>query len=619
VISNSTVNEINAGLNNNYYTLDPLAGWGTSGDRRPPGTAQILVGVTSGAEIPGGTPLLSFAGYTVGSPGNNPQRTGEHNYQGRDDLTTAYHLGGRHDVKIGADITLYKMAQGWCNGCDGHYTSTAKPPANLPSLIPNYLDASTWNLNAMSPLFRDYAVAIGNMSYAVHRQIYATWYQDDWKISNKLTANLGVRYDLDHGAQGETVQFLPWLSGRRPTDKNNVAPRLGFAYDVNDKTVIRGGWGLFFTELEDDALHQSYILTQQINVDIPNNGRADFGSNPWGGPTPTYQQLLAQRCDLVGLPFAAHDTSYSQMVSFGLQRQFGGNASLDSDFAFTGGRAEERRENVNLEYNPATGENYPYTDVAHNPFPSWGPVAAELMVGRSNLYAWENTFTKRMSHHWQLNATYTLSYFYDDGGIAGPSAPYNVTVNTANAITTSISPVSGPLAPGLGALYQLTPTDQRHRATVNGIWDMGKGFQLSGLYFFGSGQRYATSWGSDLLNTGGASYNLLTPAGTTAASLGALCNCTVKGSEYNGQFFLDRAQFVGKPIHRIDARLQKRISLGGKRSIDGLIEVFNVFNHANYGSYVTTFSNAAAYGQPSFNPATAYQPRIIQLGFHMAF
>jgi len=151
---------------------------------------------------------------------------------------------------------------------------------------------------------------------------------------------------------------------------------------------------------------------------------------------------------------------------------------------------------------------------------------------------------------------------------------------------------------------------------------------LSGLYFYGSGQRFSTSWGSDLRNTGGASYNILTPATVTvngqvspvnAATLGTFCGCTVKGQVYNGQFLLDRAQLVGKPIHRIDMRIQKRISLGGRRNIDGMIEVFNVFNHANYGSYTTSFSNPLLYGKPSFNAATAYQPRILQLGFHFAF
>ena len=93
----------------------------------------------------------------------------------------------------------------------------------------------------------------------------------------------------------------------------------------------------------------------------------------------------------------------------------------------------------------------------------------------------------------------------------------------------------------------------------------------------------------------------------------------MKGQVYNGQFLLDRAQLVGKPLHRVDMRLQKRISLGGRRNIDGMFEVFNLFNHANYGSYTTTFSNAVNYGKPSFNTATAYQPRILQLGFHIAF
>src|SRR5262249_26279388 len=106
---------------------------------------------------------------------------------------------------------------------------------------------------------------------------------------------------------------------------------------------------------------------------------------------------------------------------------------------------------------------------------------------------------------------------------------------------------------------------------------------------------------------------------TTQASLSQFCGCDAKGQVYNGQFLLDRAQFVGKAIHRVDMRLQKRISLGGKRNIDGMLEVFNVFNHANYGSYTTSFSSGVNYGQPSFNAATAYQPRIVQLGFHIAF
>jgi len=663
VLSNNTINEIKGGLASNYYTLEPVGGWGTTGNRRPPGTAPILVGVFSGREIQGGQPGITFSGYTIGPPTNTPQRTGEHNYQVRDDFTTAYDLAGRHDVKIGGDFIHYTMSQGWCNVCDGLFTSTSAAPGTrnaatvggvafsgipLETLIPDWRDASTWNWTAMSPLFRDYNVTIGNMSYSVQRQIYAGWYQDDWKASSRLTLNMGVRYDLDHNAQGEAVQFLPWLSGKRPTDKNNLAPRLGFAYQVNEKSVIRGGWGLFFTQLEDDALHQSYILTQNVNITLPNNGRADFGLNPFGGPAPTMAQILARRCDIVGLPFNSpncfpqsirngseipvgdHPTSYSHMASIGFQRELAASTGFDTNFVWTGGRAEERRQNLNSSINPATGANYTATgaatDVARLPFPSWGPIAGEIMNGRSNYYGWENTLTKRFSNRWQANATYTLSYFKDDGGIGAITGPFTTVLDPNANITTVLTPYTGTVAPDMGPLYQLAATDQRHRATFNGIWEVGAGFQLSGVYFFGSGERQNTSWGSDLRNTGGANYGILTPAGTTAASLTAALNADVrdrigevKGQVYNGQFLLDRAQWVGQPIHRVDMGIQKRFSLGGRRNADLKAEVFNIFNHANYGSYTTTFSNAAQYGLPSSNLATAYQPRIVQLGFHIGF
>src|SRR5207247_1373363 len=139
---------IKAGLNSNFYTLEPIAGCGRTGSRRPPGTAKILFDVFSGREIEGGAPAINFSGYTIGSPTNNPQRTGEHNYQIRDDFATAFDLGGRHDVKLGGDAIKYTMSQAWCNVCDGRFTSTAPPPANLEQLLPVWNDASRLRLSA---------------------------------------------------------------------------------------------------------------------------------------------------------------------------------------------------------------------------------------------------------------------------------------------------------------------------------------------------------------------------------------------------------------------------------------------------------------------------------------
>lgn len=65
-------------------------------------------------------------------------------------------------------------------------------------------------------------------------------------------------------------------------------------------------------------------------------------------------------------------------------------------------------------------------------------------------------------------------------------------------------------------------------------------------------------------------------------------------------------------------RLTKRQLIGGRMTIDGMFEVFNVFNHENYGSYTISESNVL-YGQPAFNNNVAFQPRIVQLGFRFAF
>jgi len=75
----------------------------------------------------------------------------------------------------------------------------------------------------------------------------------------------------------------------------------------------------------------------------------------------------------------------------------------------------------------------------------------------------------------------------------------------------------------------------------------------------------------------------------------------------------------------VDLRVQRRFPLGGRAGIDGILELFNVFNHANFGSYSgTAFGSSGGevsrtYQQPSQNANLAYAPRMLQLGFRVAF
>src|SRR4030095_14879802 len=117
----------------------------------------------------------------------------------------------------------------------------------------------------------------------------------------------------------------------------------------------------------------------------------------------------------------------------------------------------------------------------------WGQVPMDIFEGRSNYHGLETSLTKRMSHRWQASGTYTLSTYRD-----GQPAPWSGVMN----------PVAFAVKAPLGEEYGLAATDQRHRAVFNGIWQAGYGLQLSGLYFYGSGQRFPDTLRGAPLGTG---------------------------------------------------------------------------------------------------------------------
>ena len=539
-----------------------------------------------------GAPLINFVGYSIGQTHtNSPGHVGQRDISFRDDFTYSFNKAGRHDLKLGGEYLNQLNWATLCNECIGHYNAQGGPiPANIEDLFPVWNDVTTWNLAAISPIVRTFTQGLGPRDSRMLRHVSAGWIQDDWKIAQRLTLNLGARYDLGVGALAEKVKLLPFLSGNRQSDTNNIAPRLGFAYSVNDKTVIRGGFGKYFGDITDNLARRTFSSTVEAHPVLSNDGRPDFGSNPFNGPTPTVAQVFAGACSTSVVPgcfrrdiqtLASSDVQipYSYQASIGVQRQFGSVTGIEADYVFTGSRKESVGWNMNLSYDPATGVNLPFTNFNTRPYPDWGNVSMTTTSGRSNYHALQTAFTKRFSRGWQASATYLLSTLSDT---VGP--PYS-----------GLHPVTFTVAPDLGGEYSLAATDQRHRAVFNGIWQLKYGFQVSGLYFASSGLRYATTYGGDARNTGG-SGGRLRPDGT----------------------IVPRNNLVGKPLHRVDLRIQRTFALGGHRKVDGLLEVFNVFNHANYGSYATAES-LKNYGAPAANTNVAYQPRMLQLGFRIAF
>lgn len=577
----------------------------------------------AGPKIPGfrggssGTPNIAFTGYSIGTPTNHPQRIGQETITFRDDVSYLFNAAGRHGLKVGGEFIKYKVWHNWCNIGNGQLQMTGAPPANVESYFPDIMDPNTWNVAGLSPLVRNYRYEIGGCQFSSPRNIFGSFVQDDWEVTSKLTLNLGARYDFETGTYANEIGIAPWIPANRPNDTDNYAPRLGAAYKLTDKTVLRGGWGKYFSELINQTAHNLRTVNQQVVVDIANNGRPDFAVDPWNGAAPTFDRAVSLFCSTQNAPLSVVQASaaltaqqvlagqgclrrafassmpspyaqipYSYQGTFGFQQQFTDTMGIEADYVWTGTRHDRATQaNTNLNYNPATGANYAFTDLTKLPYPQFGVVGIDNMNNYSNYKALQAGLNKRFSHNYQWSATFSISSLKDS--------------NNRAMIGADEVPASITLAPDLAGEYGPAVSDQKYRGTVNGIWSLKYGFQLSGLYFYGSGQRFGRAWGSDLRNSGasaGAATGRLRPDGTIIA----------------------RNDFIGESIHRVDIRVLRSFKLGGKLKADATFEVFNLFNHANYGSYTTQESNAN-FGKPSQNANVAFAPRTAQFGFRVQF
>lgn len=580
VLSNRALNELRIGKTAFGYDNHNLTTWSNHWHR----DRGILYG----------SPRITFSSFQISPNQNYPRHNDLDIWLARDDFTYSFSARGRHDLRTGGEYLSRANLSLTCRQCGGVIDARNGPTPSAEQLqawFPDPFNVDTWNLAAISPLVRSYNISTGTYRVPQDSTKIAAWAQDDWQITGRLTLNLGVRYDLGRGMFANDISFPPFQEASRPDDWNNVQPRIGFAYRLSDRTVIRGGSGLYYGDALSGDQSSSIGNTKIALLRYENDGRPDFAANPTNGrPLPTFEEAQPLYCDnnnnargclirdvreFNAIPEYI-ELPRTWQTSIGVQRQFGQTMAVEADYVYSKGDFEKDVvENINLLFDPATGANLDFRVRANRPYPNWGVISMNTHTARSAYHALITGFTKRFSNRWQASATYTLS------GLWAAAAP----------AFSGLYVVPFPTVPDLGGEWGLSQDDQRHRAVVSGIWQVGRGFQVSGLHSLSAGIREAGSYGGDLRNTGATFSARLRPDGTIVP-LNAI---------------------IAPAQNRTDLRVQQRIPLPGRAAIDAIAEVFNIFDRPNY-EIGTQENQPTQYLQP-----INAQYRSAQVGFRLTF
>jgi hypothetical protein len=742
--SPTLINEVRAGLNYLHTTrVSPSA----NDLSNIPGEFGIL-GVPQQA-LNGGLPAFGINGLsTLGSNAFLPSDEVTSTFQLTDSVTKIY---GKHTFKMGFEwqhVKFSTLQPPWSRGeydYNGDYTEVPTidsgntgradflliPAANIPAAQGNASCVAPVQTTCPSFLGGASAVDLSNISLTDNgKNYYGGYFNDDWKVSRKLTVNLGIRYDFfglvfeHHGNQanfipsggpfGGAAYLLPASTSCDPgvdlsasfvallaqdnilcestnstgkglgnSQKNNFAPRVGFAYQVNPKLVVRGGFGIFYNGFENRGfspnLGENYPFQFNFQYSSPNDVSPISAGTPFAGcPTAGGQPLgvatfesgfscnsltpldvNASGLALRGIQFN-YDTPYSMGGNLTLQYQLTPSLSIQAGYVTSLARHLESFPNSNNPTSIAPASTDKTTLV---PFPDFGIGSSyAATAGMSAYHSLQTKVEKRFANGLNFLFTYTYSKTMSDAG------------DLLNG--GSVAGYRAPSVPGLGMAFDYGLAD----FDIRNVFHFSGGYELP----FGKGKRFASDasgvmdkivggWSINWSSTfqGGQPISLSCPS-STAAGLG--CGALYTGqpldlglhNDANGllSWFGNPAAFTqpcilnanpnappaplgcvpltgaaalggvtqvpGPGFNRLDFSAFKDIPINERFRLQFRAEIFNIFNHPNFnapnfgGNGVVAISGSGNYNSSTFGEIGStrdapYDPRQIQFALKLYF
>ena len=599
VLGSNRVNEVRVGYNR---IRDDLFPWVT--DVTPASFGFIGV-----PELPGvtGLPRIQIGGFSnLGEAAFLPNYKISEVAQAGD---TFSFLRGSHAFKAGGNYRFIRSFFNISSQSRGFYNFTGAFSQN-PQARPNSGSGLADFLLGIPNVTQLSTSLLGDIRY----HYAAAYLQDDWRVNSRVTLNLGVRYEIfthpyeRNGLQGNLLLDelkLIYVDGAVPasvppafvtrvpdgvspktlmrTDRNNVAPRLGFAAKLRDTTVLRGGAGIFYGDHPTIGASGRLPASPpyQVNVTYTADQITPLMTLDSGFPADTLAPVFSPF-----LTFNAWDPDAPQAQAYHW------NASVQHELSWIVvelGYTGSRGTNLAVGWDPNAPAPGPGTVASRRPYPQFGNISGQRFDGHSDYHAGHLRVERRFKDGVSVIGHYTFAKSMDVGGANFISGD-NVYRNSYDI----------DLDRGLSSF------DVRHNAVVSYIWDIP----------VGRGRRFAlnNAWLNGIL--GGWQFNGITTARTGTPFTPSLnINATNAGharpnrvadgnlprGERSAARWFDPTAFAppapftygdaGRNIltspgfFNTDFGLFKRFAfngLGGRDEIQIRLEAFNIFNEPHY-------------------------------------
>ena len=439
----------------------------------------------------------------------------------------------------------------------------------------------------------------------------AAWFGDNWQMTSDLTVNLGLRYDLDlDGLNPPGVTNTPIMinDGFYPAgnygyqtgvkDLTDFGPRAGFAWNVggSGKFVIRGGTGLYYNFPVSNVTYRQQFYNQSVTAAFFPTSPNFSMTNPTGGVTAAqvFSGAVPTPPQLTTIIAPGYKDPRGWQSSIGFQRQLGSLTSFDIDLTDLEEQHQVRSTDVNLFYDPTTGYNLDPT-IYGRPNPAYAEDEWLTSDGKTQTRNLAMSFTRRFNHNFQANLVNTVGLSMKDD-----------TTGFGYLANNQFDPLSD---------WARSAGFQRETLRANGVVTLPWNFSMAASFFYGSGAYFNATSSMDPYSKPGA--NRLNTGAPMIIPVGVLDRWDGPAVIPTGALW-PRDALKGLPLHKVDLRLTKRLTLMGSMKFEFTAEVFNVFNWKNYGTYNTTITSAS-FGQPAASSGNAYVPREGQLGVHLLF